>query len=116
MKKLISIIALCALDQALGQAAERFDFHSIRKEPAASVRGIYEGETHLRTEGKARPQDMRGFGNGWRGDAHLLWDGVVGDVNAVEFEMETRGKYALAMQWTLAPDYGVFEVLSLIHI
>ncbi len=110
MKKLISIIALSALDQALCQAAERFDFHSIQKEPTAAERGIYEGETHLRTEGKARPQDMRGFGNGWRGDAHLLWDGVVGDVNAVEFEMETPSKYALAMQWTLAPDYGVFEV------
>ena len=91
-------------------AAERFDYHSIRKQPTMSARGIYEGELHLRTEGKARAQGMRGFGTGWRGDSHLLWDGVIGDTNAVEFEVEKAGKYSLEMQWTLAPDYGVFEV------
>ena len=72
--------------------------------------GIYEGELHLRTEGKARPQEMRGYGAGWRGDSHLLWDGVVEESNAVEFDVSEAGRYALAMQWTLAPDYGVFEV------
>ena len=53
---------------------------------------------------------MKGFGAGWSGDAHLLWDGEVGDANTVEFEVSKAGKYALAMQWTLAPDYGQFEV------
>ena len=110
MKKLITIVALLAINQALGQSAKQFDFHSIRKESSVSLRGIYEGETHLRTEGDARPQDMRGFGNGWRGDAHLLWAGEVGIVNGVEFELDVPGKYALAIQWTMAPDYGVFEV------
>ena len=91
-------------------AAERFDYHSIRKQPAMSARGIYEGELHFRIEGKARIQGMRGFGAGWRGDAHLLWDGVVGDVNALEFEVKKAGNYLLALQWTLAPDYGIFEI------
>ena len=98
------------------QAAERFDYHSIHKQPVLAAGGIYEGETHLRFGGKARPQDMRGFGQGWRGGSHLLWDGVVGQANTVGFEVAKAGRYALAIQWTLAPDYGVFEVLSLIHI
>ena len=91
-------------------AAERFDYHSIRKQAAAKAGGVFEGELHLRTEGKARAQGMRGFGAGWRGDAHLLWDGKVGEANAVQFEVDKAGKYALTMQWTLAPDYGLFEV------
>ena len=92
------------------RAAERFDYHSIRKQPVLAAGGIYEGETHLRFGGKARPQGMRGFGQGWRGDSHLLWDGVVGQANTVGFEVAKAGKYSLAIQWTLAPDYGVFEV------
>ncbi|MBT7909878.1 MAG: DUF1587 domain-containing protein, partial [Verrucomicrobia bacterium] len=96
--------------QPLGQAAERFDYHSIRKQSMVASQGFYEGELHLRTEGKARPQEMRGYGAGWRGDSHLLWDGVVEESNAVEFDVSEAGRYALAMQWTLAPDYGVFEV------
>ena len=92
------------------QAAERFDYHSIHKQPVLAAGGIFEGETHLRFGGKARPQGMRGFGQGWRGDSHLLWDGVVGQANTVGFEVAKAGKYALAIQWTLAPDYGLFEV------
>ena len=91
-------------------AAERFDYHSIRKQAAAKAGGVFEGELHLRTEGKARAQGMRGFGAGWRGDAHLLWDGKVGEANVVQFEVDKAGRYALTMQWTLAPDYGLFEV------
>ena len=101
------IIFLLALPLS---AAERFDYHSIRKQAAATAGGVFEGELHLRTEGKARAQGMRGFGAGWRGDAHLLWDGKVGEANAVQFEVDKAGKYALTMQWTLAPDYGLFEV------
>ena len=92
------------------RAADRFDYHSIRKQPVLVARGIYEGETHLRFGGKARPQDMRGFGRGWRGDSHLLWNGVVGQANTVGFEVAKSGRYSLAIQWTLAPDYGLFEV------
>jgi len=91
-------------------AAERFDYHSIRKQPTIAARGIYEGELHFRIEGKARVQGMRGFGTGWRGDAHLLWDGVVGDANTLEFEVAKAGNYSLSTQWTLAPDYGIFEI------
>ncbi|MEC8895686.1 MAG: hypothetical protein VX675_05135, partial [Planctomycetota bacterium] len=92
------------------QAEERFDYHSIRKQPVLAAGGIYEGESQLRFGGKARVQDMRGFGQGWRGGSHLLWDGVVGQGNTVGFEVAKTGRYSLAIQWTLAPDYGVFEV------
>jgi mono/diheme cytochrome c family protein len=109
MKKLFIVTLVLALGQALGQAAERFDFHTIRKPAAAAIEGLVEGE-FLKASGRARPQDMRGFGAGWSGDAHLLWDGVVGDKNTVEFSVEKSGRYTLVMQWTLAPDYGQFEV------
>jgi mono/diheme cytochrome c family protein len=109
MKKLFIVTLVLALGQALGQAAERFDFHTIRKPAAAAIEGVVEGE-FLKASGRARPQDMRGFGAGWSGDAHLLWDGVVGDKNTVEFSVEKSGRYTLVMQWTLAPDYGQFEV------
>ena len=109
MKKLFIVTLVLVLGQALGQAAELFDFHTIRKPAAAAIEGVIEGE-FLKASGKARPQGMRGFGAGWSGDAHLLWDGVVGDENTVEFSVEKSGRYTLAMQWTLAPDYGQFEV------
>ena len=109
MKIFFSISLIAVLGQALGQAAELFDYHSIRKPAAAAVEGVLEGE-FLQAAGKARTQDMKGFGAGWSGDAHLLWDGVVGDANTVEFEVFKSAKYSLAMQWTLAPDYGQFEV------
>ena len=109
MKKFFSVLLIPVLGQALGQAAELFDYHSIRKPAAAAVEGVLEGE-FLQADGKARTQDMKGFGAGWSGDAHLLWDGVVGDANTVEFEVFKSAKYSLAMQWTLAPDYGQFEV------
>ena len=109
MKKLFNVTLVLVLGQALGQAAERFDFHTIRKPAAAAIEGVVEGEL-LKASGRARPQDMRGFGAGWSGDVHLLWDGVVGDENTVEFSVEKSGRYTLAMQWTLAPDYGQFEV------
>ena len=108
--RLCRIFCLISVAQPLGQASERFDYHSIRKQSMVASQGIYEGELHLRTEGKARPQQMRGYGAGWHGDSHLLWDGVVEESNTVEFDVSEAGKYTLAMQWTLAPDYGVFEV------
>jgi len=108
MRAILTFACLFVLMAA--RAAERFDYHSIRKQAAATAGGVFEGELHLRTEGKARAQGMRGFGEGWRGDAHLLWDGKVGEANAVQFEVDKAGKYALTMQWTLAPDYGLFEV------
>jgi len=108
-QQVFSILSLLLAVTPLA-AQERFDYHSIRKQPVLAAGGIYEGETHLRFGGKARPQDMRGFGQGWRGGSHLLWDGVVGQANTVGFEVSKTGKYSLAIQWTLAPDYGVFEV------
>ena len=109
MNKLIYGTLIAVIGQMFVQAAEGFDFHSIRKPKSAVVQGIFEGE-FLQFNGKARSQDMKVFGSGWSGGAHLLWDGVVGDVSTVEFELEKTGKYSLAMQWTLAPDYGQFEV------
>ena len=105
----VFLAGLWAVGPAL-RAADRFDYHSIRKQPSIVSREIYEGETHLRRQGKARPQGMSGFGSGWRGNSHLLWNGVVGQSNTLEFDVAKTGRYSLAIQWTLAPDYGLFEV------
>ena len=59
------------------QAADRFDYHSIRKQPAVVARGIYEGELHFRIEGKARIQGMRGFGAGWQISKVIWHEGMV---------------------------------------
>ncbi|MED6314102.1 MAG: hypothetical protein VX704_03630, partial [Verrucomicrobiota bacterium] len=109
MKIFFSVTLIAVFGLAIGQAADLFDYQSIRKPAAAAVEGVIEGE-FLQAEGKARKQDMKGFGAGWSEDAHLLWDGVVGDANTVEFEVFKSAKYSLGMQWTLAPDYGQFEV------
>ena len=109
MKYIIWIAAIWALSQVEIQAIERFDYHTVRKQTALSMPEIYEGE-FLTEAGKARPQDMRGFGNDWSGNSHLLWDGLVGDSSMLEFEVAKAGKYAVSFQWTMAPDYGQFEV------
>ena len=109
MVRLFSFYCLISVAQPFGQAVERFDYHLVRKKSLAAERGIYEGEL-LQADGNARRQDMKSFGTGWRGDAHLLWNGTVGDSNTVEFDVQKSGRYSLAMQWTLAPDYGVFRV------
>jgi hypothetical protein len=71
--------------------------------------GLLEAEL-LRSQGNTRPQDMSHFGPGWHGDSHLLWDGLVDEESSLEFELMEGGKYTLEMQWTMAPDYGIFEV------
>ncbi|MFP6612020.1 MAG: DUF1592 domain-containing protein [Pirellulales bacterium] len=75
------------------------------------VDGIYEGESHVARHGNARVQRMTGFGKGWRGDHHLLWDGRVGDSTTVEFQVRETGEYEFSLQLTKAPDYGIFQVL-----
>jgi mono/diheme cytochrome c family protein len=70
---------------------------------------VYEGEQDLQ-HSDARAQGMRNFGPDWSGDAHLLWNGAVGDRLTVYFEVRTAGDYSLDLQLTTAPDYGIFQV------
>ncbi|MDH3585078.1 MAG: DUF1588 domain-containing protein, partial [Phycisphaerae bacterium] len=70
---------------------------------------VIEGE-HLRMQGKSRLQGMRNFGPDWRGDAHLLWDGTVGQSMVTSFDIHKAGRYRLQVQLTLAPDYGIFSI------
>lgn len=89
----------------------RFDYHQVRgREAVASALGTYEGETHFTLQGKARVQPMRNFGPGWSGDAHLLWDGVVGESLETTFDVAKGGRFRLSLQLTKAPDYGVFSI------
>ena len=97
----------------LGAETKPFDYHSVSKPGVitdVSKSGVLEGERDFQTEGKARPQDMRKFGGGWSGGSHLLWDGVVGDINRLGFDVARGAPYRIEIQWTLAPDYGTFEV------
>ena len=90
--------------------AAPFDYHSVRgREAQGPVNGILEGEL-LPKHGKSRSQGMRSFGAGWSGDAHLLWDGKVGQEMTAEFRIEEAGIYQVATQLTLAPDYGIFSL------
>ena len=106
--------------QAAGQAdlygpvpaKERVDYYvkPVRK-ALIPADGVYEGQRHLLFDPPARVQDMRGFGSGWRGGRQLLWHGTVGQEVSVTFEVEKPHKGLLTARFTLAPDYGIFDVL-----
>ncbi|MEM7232015.1 MAG: DUF2961 domain-containing protein, partial [Planctomycetota bacterium] len=71
--------------------------------------GYYDAETHFVRSDDVRVQGMRHFGAGWRGDAHLLWGAKKGDSTTVEFQVKETGKYEVEIQYTQAPDYGIFQ-------
>ncbi|MEC9055037.1 MAG: hypothetical protein VX633_07005, partial [Verrucomicrobiota bacterium] len=76
--------------------AAPFDYHSVRgREAKGPVNGLLEGEL-LPKQGKSRSQGMRSFGTGWSGDAHLLWDGDIGQEMIAEFRIEEAGIYHVA--------------------
>lgn len=90
---------------------ESFDYHSVRgrvAQPGSS--GRFEGE-HLEMKGSSRVQGMEHYGPHWSGDAHLLWDGAIGDVMESSVEIPAAGTYDIELQMTAAPDYGLFEFL-----
>ena len=106
--------------QAAGQAdlygpvpaKERVDYYvqPVRK-ALVPADGVYEGEQHLLYDPPAREQGMKGFGRGWRGGAQLLWHGTPGQETSVTFEIKKPYKGPLTARFTLAPDYGIFDVL-----
>ena len=88
-----------------------FDYHQIRgRQSQRSDSGRLEGELDFALLGKSRMQGMAPFGPQWSNDAHLLWDGVIGDSMKSSFEVDASGVYDVAIQFTLAGDYGIFEL------
>jgi hypothetical protein len=86
-----------------------FDYHRIRgRESRGPEAGLWEGE-HLSMRGTSKVQGMRPYGAGWSGDAHLLWEGVVGESMETTLSVQHDGRYRLAVRLTKAPDYGVFS-------
>ena len=90
---------------------EIIDYHQVRgRESLRNETGLREGESDFLIAGNSRVQGMSSFGPQWSGNAHLLWDGVVGDSMESSFEVERSGEYSIAIQLTLAGDYGVFQM------
>ena len=90
---------------------EIIDYHQVRgRKSLRNETGLREGELDFLIAGNSRVQGMSSFGPQWSGNAHLLWDGVVGDSMASSFEVERSGEYSIAIQLTLAGDYGVFQM------
>jgi hypothetical protein len=109
---LVLCVTALGEETATTEKALRFDYHTVRGRRAKThVTGIYEGETRLTRQGKSRVQGMRNFGTGWSGDAHLLWDGVVGESMETTFRVEQGGRFRLSIRLTKAPDYGSFSVM-----
>ncbi|MDA7662732.1 DUF1592 domain-containing protein [Pirellulaceae bacterium] len=75
------------------------------------INGVYEGEFHFQYSKPARVQSMRSFGNGWSNDAHLLWDGKIGESCHLRFYVPAKSRYQVLIQLTKAPDYGRFRLL-----
>jgi len=53
---------------------------------------------------------MQNFGPHWSGNAHLLWNGLVGEKMETAFDIPNDGEYGISLVLTLAPDYGIFLV------
>lgn len=83
-------------------------------EPAFAVTGAIEGEKlkiEKCTSGAAERQDMTAFGEGWSGEAQLLWKGGgTGDEMTLAFESGVEGKRILSIVMTQAPDYAKVRV------
>jgi len=91
--------------------AQRVDYYVQPTRKALVPRdGVYEGEQHLLFAAPARVQGMAGFGRGWSGGHQLLWHGSVGDELTVTFDVKKRYQGPMTARFTLAPDYGVFDV------
>ena len=74
---------------AFREAKEIFDYHQIRgRKSLQSETGILEGELDFALQGSSRIQGMSSFGPQWSGNAHLLWDGSVGDSMESSFEVD----------------------------
>jgi mono/diheme cytochrome c family protein len=104
------ILALTISVQAERESAP-FDYHSISGRPGSSQpKNVMEGESEFELKGKSRVQGMKNFGPHWSGDAHLLWNGIVGEKMGTSFTVAKDGEYALSLVLTLAPDYGIFTI------
>ncbi len=104
-----------ALTEENGQTketpAKSFDYHQVRgRQSQRSEQGKLEGELDLSLLGKSRMQGMAPFGPQWSNNAHLLWDGVIGDSMKSSFEVDASGVYDVSIQLTLAGDYGLFRM------
>ena len=88
-----------------------FDYHQIKGRKSSGSRiGRREGELDFELTGNSRIQSMTSFGTQWSGNAHLLWDGVVGESMNSSFDVDRTGVYDVMIQLTLAGDYGLFRM------
>jgi hypothetical protein len=105
--KLLSGIAAWLMGVSVVAQAASFDYHSVRgREEKGPPDGVIEGEQLLR-KGTSRVQKMD---NKWSGEAHLLWNGKIGEKMETEFRAARTGRYRVTLQLTVAPDYGIFSV------
>ncbi|MDA1052177.1 MAG: hypothetical protein O3C40_17095 [Planctomycetota bacterium] len=106
-----STTAVDADARADSDRSQRFDYHSVHgRQPIATRVGRYEGETDFELVGKSRVQGLKQYGDQWNGDSHLLWDGAIGESMETSFDVQTECVYDLAIQLTVAVDYGLFEL------
>ena len=97
--------------EADGSDATIFDYHQIKGRKSSGSRiGRREGELDFELTGNSRIQSMTSFGTQWSGNAHLLWDGVVGESMNSSFDVDRTGVYDVMIQLTLAGDYGLFRM------
>lgn len=106
--KLLTGIAACLL--GVTATAAPFDYHSVRgREAKGPTSRVLEGE-HLAMQGKSRVEEMEHYGARWSGNAHLLWEGKIGQKMESEFRVLRPGRYRVALQLTVAPNYGIFSL------
>ena len=99
----------------LGPLTAQADPPQGSRAPAAGT--VYEGEALaisgkiLVSGGKVAPQPMSGFGQGWSGNAQLLWTGgQPGAVLDLLLDVPVRAVYAVELHMTRAPDFGRLRI------
>ena len=106
-----SIILALTISLQAEKESVPFDYHSISGRLGSSQpMNKLEGESEFELKGKSRVQGMKNFGPHWSGDAHLLWNGIVGEKMETSFSVIKQGEYGLSLVLTLAPDYGIFTI------
>lgn len=83
----------------------------------SAARTVYEGEAlatsgkTLVSEGRVVSQPMSGFGQGWSGNAQLLWTGgQPGAVLDLILDVPVDAIYAVELHMTRAPDFGQLRI------
>ncbi len=91
--------SVCCWALIISPCSYSFDYHTIRRAGVTNTL-LFEGEANFVRGDHVRRQDMRSYGSGWSGNAHLLWEGEIGGEVEVDFVAPRESKYKIHAMFT----------------